>query len=145
MAKKRKSVTPQNRRKTGVKKLRGDVDPSIGKRTQFQPGQSGNPGGRPKRPLTDAYDEQLSRVKERDPQKRTYAELIADAQIKKALKGNTMAAKEIADRTEGKARQAVDVAFEIPSDFHLTVKFVDSDENGHPKSDSGGIDHEDGC
>src|SRR5215472_3784230 len=93
----------------------------------FQPGQSGNPGGRPRRPLTDAYQAQLARVNDLDRQKRTYAEMIAAAQIKKALKGNTMAAKEITDRVEGRARQAVEVTLETPSEFHVQVNFVDVD------------------
>ena len=47
-------------------------------------------------PITDALRAQLSNVKKGDQQKRTFAEFIADAQIKKAMKGNTMAAKEVA-------------------------------------------------
>jgi uncharacterized protein DUF5681 len=98
-------------------------------RQPWKKGESGNPCGRPKRPLTDAYNAQLAAVKKSDKQKRTYAELIAAAQIKKALTGNTMAAKEIADRTEGKARQALDVeaALETPQEFHVDVHFVGPD------------------
>ena len=57
-------------------------------RSPWRKGESGNPSGRPKRPLTDAYNVQLAAVKKSDRQKRTYAELIAEAQIKQALKGN---------------------------------------------------------
>ena len=38
-----------------------------------------------------------------------------------------MAAIEIADRREGKARQAVEVTLETPLEFHVQVNFVDSD------------------
>lgn len=82
-------------------------------------------------PITDALRAQLSNVKKGDRQKRTFAELIADAQIKKAMKGSTMAAKEVADRVEGKARERVEVAVEAPLEFNVTVNFVDSDGNVH--------------
>jgi hypothetical protein len=92
----------------------------------WKKGQSGNPGGRPKRPITDAYEAQLIKPVKGDLQKRTYAEMIAAAQIRKALRGNTMAAKEITDRIEGKARQALDVPVETPPEFNLSVRFVKS-------------------
>jgi len=93
-------------------------------RRPWKKGESGNPSGRPKRLLTDAYTAQLARVKDGDRQHRTYAQLIAEAQIKQAINGNTMAAKEIADRVEGKARQAVEVTLETPLEFHVDVHFV---------------------
>lgn len=50
-----KRRTPENRRKTGVKRLRGGVDPKVGEATRFRPGVSPNPGGRPKtRPIMEA-------------------------------------------------------------------------------------------
>jgi hypothetical protein len=54
-------------------------------------------------------------------------ELIADAQIQRAMKGNTMAAREVADRVEGKARERAEVAVEAPLEFNVTVNFVDKD------------------
>jgi hypothetical protein len=102
----------------------------------YQKGRSGNPGGRPRRVITEAYQERLNEIAERDPQKRTYAQLVAEAQIKQALKGNTMAAKEIADRTEGKAHQALDVevALDTPLEFNVQVNFLDPDGTEHPTS-----------
>ena len=96
-------------------------------RAPWKPGESGNPGGCPRRALTEAYEAQLRRVKKGDKQKRTFAELIADAHIRKAMKGNTMAAKEVADRVEGKSRERLDVAVEVPLEFNVTVNFVDTD------------------
>lgn len=80
-----------------------------------------------------AYQAQLSRIKKGDAQKRTYAELVAEAQIKKALRGNTMAAKEIADRSEGRVRQAAELATETMPDINLRVVFEDSDGEGGPE------------
>jgi hypothetical protein len=79
----------------------------------FKPGQSGNPAGRPKcRTLSEAYRVKLARVDESDPEGRTFAEKIADAQVTLAASsdmGSTFAAKELGDRTEGRPRQAVEV------------------------------------
>jgi Family of unknown function (DUF5681) len=107
-------------------RLRGGHEPSIGSRTQFRTGESGNPGGRPRQSVSEAYRAQLSQSKKGDRQKRTYAELIADAQIRKALRGDTMAAKEVTDRVEGKARQAVDIGLEPMPDLNLRVCFIKS-------------------
>ena len=58
-----------------------------------------------------------------------------DAQIREALKGNTAAAREIADRVEGKAGQAIEFNLEAAPDlnFEVTVNFVDSDGGVNPK------------
>ena len=74
-------------------------------------GISGNPGGRPKKtPLSDACRELLDKPVPRDRSGRSYAEAIAEKLAKKALAGNIPAAREIADRAEGKARQAMEVS-----------------------------------
>jgi DnaJ-class molecular chaperone len=93
----------------------------------WKPGQSGNPGGRPRNILGEAYEEILVRVVPNDSKKRTYAQRIAEGQIKAAVKGNTAAAREIADRTEGKPRQRLDIAHEDdgPLMFNLNVKFTE--------------------
>ena len=86
-------------------------DPGVGEATQFKPGRSGNPGGRPKKtPLADAYRELLNKPAPDDPSGRSYAEAIAEQLAKKALSGDIPAAREIADRAEGKARRATEVS-----------------------------------
>ena len=71
-------------------------------------GVSGNPGGRPKtKVLSQAYRDQLEQVVPGDPQGSTFAEKIAEALATKALKGDVQAARELADRSEGKAQQSV--------------------------------------
>ena len=80
-----------------------------GKPYRWKKGMSGNPSGRPKsKTLSDAYRNKLEEPVPNDPEKRTWAELIAEAQVRDAVRGNVQAAKEIADRTEGKARQAIE-------------------------------------
>src|SRR5438094_590863 len=95
----RKAGMPQNRHLSG---FRGP-NPEVGKRTRFQPGQSGNPGGRPKALISDATRDWLKIV---DPKTgKTNAELVAIAQGKKALKGETAAYNALGDRSEGKPAQ----------------------------------------
>ncbi len=87
---------PDNKRKTG---FRGP-SPDVGKATQFKPGQSGNPGGRPKEtPITDALRAALS-----DPSE---LEKFIRAVLKKANKGDVKAFQAVSDRVEGKPAQAV--------------------------------------
>jgi Family of unknown function (DUF5681) len=73
-------------------------------------GVSGNLSGRPKsKRLSDAYRRQLEQLVPGDAEGRTWAELIAQAQIRSAARGNVQAARELTDRTEGKASQHVEI------------------------------------
>ncbi len=99
------SKMPPNKQRTG---FRGP-SPDVGKPDRWKKGQSGNPSGRPKsKTLSDAYRNKLEELVPNDPEKRTWAELIAEAQVRDAVRGNVQAAREIADRTEGKPRQAIE-------------------------------------
>lgn len=115
MAKKAKSK-PQNKRKN-----KGRPEPP--KEYRWKPGQSGNPGGRPKRKvLSDAYRAQLEELVPGDKQGRTWAEFIAAKAILEAAKGKIPAAAEIADRTEGKPRQAFEIKGSITDELADRVK-----------------------
>jgi hypothetical protein len=95
--------TPENRRKTGKQIPGSEV-------TRFKPGQSGNPGGRPKTaPLSQACRELLADSVPNDREGRTYAQAIAQTLGEKALAGDIRAAQELADRAEGKARQSIEI------------------------------------
>lgn len=94
----------------------------------FKPGQSGNPAGRPKSAiLSDAYRRKLAEVDESDPDKRTYAEVIADQMILKAKEGDVSAIREIADRVEGKARQTVTLTFDERERLEQAIKGIMED------------------
>lgn len=78
--------------------------------TQFQPGQSGNPNGRPPgtqnsavrlRRLLDAVQKAKHPVT-KEEQEFTTLELMDAALITRALKGDVQAYREILDRFEGK-------------------------------------------
>lgn len=99
-SKSKRSATKQAQR---VKKPRGKPftrGNTVGAATQFKPGKSGNPGGRPKG-LSDAYKEWLAAVNANDPLGRTNAQLGAMAIGLEMLKGDTAAAREIRSATEG--------------------------------------------
>jgi hypothetical protein len=75
----------------------------------FQPGQSGNPGGRAReKPWRDAL---MRAIKRREPlnrdEKPQYIDLMAEAIVLKAAAGDVPAAHEIGDRVDGKAVQAI--------------------------------------
>ncbi len=77
-----------------------------GHRTRWKPGQSGNPSGRPKKlPITDVLREQLEQLGE-DGLANEVA--IARKLVEMARQGDLGAIREIADRTEGKARPRVE-------------------------------------
>ena len=79
----------------------------------FKPGQSGNPGGRPKKtPYTAAHRLIAEMVGVADLNilpTDTIAECVAKIMAREALKGKVNAAKEIADRTDGTPRQTVEI------------------------------------
>lgn len=114
MAKSSKAVTVRGssraadkQRQNSGKRKRTRTSFGKGNPFRWQEGQSGNPAGRPKAiTLSEAYRRALA-IELDDG--RTVAEAIAESVAHKAMAGTTMAAVEIADRTEGKARQPIDL------------------------------------
>jgi hypothetical protein len=93
--------------KQTVKSRRGKNPRSLANLQSFQPGQSGNPGGRPKKTrISDASREWLEQIDEKTGL--TNAELVVLAQGKQAKKGNTTAFNALADRTEGRPAHGQD-------------------------------------
>jgi len=86
-------------------------DQQIGLATRWAKGQaSPNPGGRPSRTLlTDAYRRLLETPYPGDERGRTYVERIAEVVCFEAGGGDLAAVREIADRTEGRPRQNVEM------------------------------------
>jgi Family of unknown function (DUF5681) len=114
MAKKKDKSTQTDVSLTAVKETekpagRGKHPNSLKNLQRFQAGESGNPGGRSKKPITEAY-ERLAEMKfPGDSKGRTYAELAAEGNFKSAIKGKTEAIKEITDRLEGKVVQQTEL------------------------------------
>jgi hypothetical protein len=91
---------------------------------------SPNPGGRPKKaPISEAYAHHVGdplpddiRSKLRLPKGATWADAIALGQLRAAVKGNTVAAKEIADRVEGRVPLPMEV--ETPEGREVRIEVV---------------------
>lgn len=79
----------------------------------FQKGQSGNPGGRPKREWT--WAEELIKASNELETKtgKTFKELISRRVILEAANGNMIAAKEAFNRMDGMPKQSIEHEGEI--------------------------------
>jgi hypothetical protein len=101
------------KKQTANKRSNGTFAPGNKLGNRFKPGASGNPNGRPRLTLlSEAIRAQLA-VEAPDADEKTYAEVIAEKLCTEAASGNVHAAREIADRTEGKPKQAIDVDLSI--------------------------------
>ncbi len=112
----------QNSHKTDGKQADGKFAPgnSIGKK--FPPGSSGNPNGRPRLTrLSEALRQQLAEISP-DADEQSIAEEIAKTLIKLALSGDVQAIREIADRTEGKPKQAIDLDLDVQLDWRTEAQ-----------------------
>lgn len=98
---------------------------------------SPNPSGKPKL-LGESYKAMLARVNEQDPQKRTNAELIAEALKLEAMKGDVGAAKEIRSATEG---DSLNLAVLALDHIDITIHTEnDSEDRTLSNSDSDGTE-----
>jgi Family of unknown function (DUF5681) len=79
--------------------------------TQFKAGQSGNPGGHPRKfPTSDLLREVIAQPCARDRAGRPWAEVLASALFEQVRSGDLPAFKEILDRVEGKAVNRVELS-----------------------------------
>ena len=81
------------------------------KHSQWKPGQSGNVNGRPPKHecFTSLLKEEINKIDPKDKEGRTWMEVIVDATLRLAIKGNPTALKEVWQRVDGKPPQAVDL------------------------------------
>ena len=84
--------------------------------TRWKPGQSGNPGGRPKGESIVAL---MRRVLERDHHGKPLSEVLAERIIKEALAGKPAMVKEVLDRLEGPVNQRHEVTVERRSALEI--------------------------
>jgi len=97
--------------------------------TQFKPGHSGNPGGRPKRGWTwadlleEAMEEELTTT---DGKKDKAKKFITKRLVKMAIDGDLGAQKEIMDRMEGKPKQSTDITSGGDKLQTLLVEFINN-------------------
>ena len=84
--------------------------------TQFQKGQSGNPGGRPKRPWTWAslYEEEVEKqLSSTDGSKINAKSAVARRLVKMAVEGDIQAIKELTNRMDGMPTQPIEQSGEV--------------------------------
>ena len=98
--------------------------------TRFQKGQSGNPKGRPRSAVLS--DAMRARLAEAAPGAEgaaveSNADAVARALIGRARAGDVAAAKEVCDRAEGKARQAVPLSFKERQKLGVAVRAIMND------------------
>jgi hypothetical protein len=94
----------------------GDCDYTVGpgrppKEHQFQKGQSGNPGGRPKNESVSAT---IRRMLQGEHNGRPIQDILVERMIKEALSGKYPFLRELLDRAEGRPSQKVEVTGETP-------------------------------
>lgn len=77
------------------------------KPTQFQPGVSGNPGGRPTKPFRAALLRIVEKKIANDPDGRALLDGIAQQLVAKASKGDLASIRELADRIEGTPARSI--------------------------------------
>jgi hypothetical protein len=93
----------------GKQTVKGKFPPGNKNGKKFPKGVSGNPNGRPR--LTRLTESLRRLIAETNPQahEETIAETIAQTLVTMALAGDIAAIKEIANRTEGLPKQAIDL------------------------------------
>lgn len=105
----------------------------------FQPGQSGNPGGRRKeKPYRDALRKVLLEIED-DPhpeQPKTRLEAVVRAHVIAAVDGDVSAINGIADRLDGKVPQAL-VGDDEESPINVVSKIVREIVRPDPKDPNG--------
>ncbi len=89
----------------------------------FQPGQSGNPAGRPKgsrtrAPLKDALNKYLN---EKDKDGNLRLDVLAGKLYGMAIGGDVQAMKLIYERMEGKPKQAIEVSTDTPARLEVIL------------------------
>ncbi len=113
----------KNSQKTnGEQTATGKFTPGNKIGNRFPKGETGNPNGRPKLTrLTEAIREQLAEVMP-GASEQTFAEGIAKTLVNLAVAGDVSAARELADRSEGKPKQAIDLDLDLQLDWRIQAQ-----------------------
>jgi len=99
------SQTPAGKRKESAKRLRGGLDPAIGKATQIKPGERRNPSGKNQyTPITEIYKSILAKSENRKKIEATILRIIFSGRMSAVL-----LLKEMKECIEGKATTPVEL------------------------------------
>ncbi len=106
---------------------------SLGKKTggrDFKKGQSGNPGGRPKREWT--WSGLLKKIlQQKSPNGKQWKTVIGKVLVAKAATGDVFAIRELFNRMEGFPKQSADV-----TSGNKPIPIIDVFQNFSDKEDS---------
>jgi hypothetical protein len=110
---------------TGCQKVKASEQVSANS-GQWQPGQSGNAGGRRKeKPYRDMLLKVLREEQDFDPKEpRTKLEAVVRAHVEKARAGDGTLIQAAADRLDGKVPQAL-IGSDDPDDAPLTIQHIE--------------------
>ncbi len=109
-----------------------------GRAYRWKPGESGNPGGRPRRrPISERYAEcaeialpEKERIKRGLARGATYGDALVFDQFNAALNGRTEAAREIREAIEGKAAQRMETRESEKGPVSIRVTYEDHEPKG---------------
>jgi hypothetical protein len=123
------------------------VPPRLAK-YQFAPGQSGNPGGRPKgRSVTSRLRELLEQGEINGKPLRNgqqVADLVTRVIIQKVLSGDPQFVKILLDRTEGKPTERKEISGEDGGPIKIKVVYSDAGNNPDDPEAASGSDEDPG-
>jgi len=101
----------------------------------FQKGQSGNPGGRRKRPITDEYLELgLTAIPEKLckklklPEGSTFFQAGAMATVARSLKGDIRAMRELRHAVEGKETERIEISGPEGNKIEIEVTYKNAEK-----------------
>jgi Family of unknown function (DUF5681) len=109
--------------------------------TQWKPGQSGNPGGRPRRkPITDRINALLEKALLTGivvPEGKVLADLVAEAYVAAAIVGDARDRKEMTDRVEGRAILATTQTDDVDARDALRTEALEMTRARHARQPDG--------
>lgn len=112
-------LTPEERRAEADARRRAH-----GFGPRWKKGESGNPAGRPRRDLTltTLLKDEIEKICPLDKEGRTWRQLLVIGTMRLALKGNSIALKEIWERLDGRVR--------VQLDLNATVRNIEQELSG---------------
>ena len=125
--------TTANERPEGVSPINGQEPPP---EYRFKPGNKAAQGRRNGFHLTPILKRLAREVNPKDKQGRTNAELLAEATLLHAMKGNSTAMKEAWERLDGKIKE------ESENKTHLTVTYTNDWRNNTADANADTEKHE---
>jgi hypothetical protein len=108
----------------GLSKDRDKRERQLANLIPCKPGETRNPGGRPKK-LTRILEAVLSERVPHDKKRRTRARKFVESVVDRATKRSDSLAKEVFDRSEGKVQTPIEVSGPDGAAIPMTIEGID--------------------